>query len=137
MSRSNKYNRARYYYPLLLVVATCLTYANSLDGIFIHDDLPSIVANEDLRSLAHPSMWGTWSSAPHSSIDARPLVRLSLALNYAYSGLEVRSYHLVNIALHLGCGLLLYWLCVGVSKSRSRLFLSPCCGYFIRSIRSA
>ena len=125
MSRSNKYNRARYYYPLLLVVATCLTYANSLDGIFIHDDLPSIVANEDLRSLAHPSMWGTWSSAPHSSIDARPLVRLSLALNYAYSGLEVRSYHLVNIALHLGCGLLLYWLvCWSVKESESAFFVA-------------
>lgn len=106
----NTRSSERYYYPLLLVLASCLVYANSLEGVFIHDDLPSIVANEDVRSIAHPSMWGTWSSSPHSSLDARPLVRLSLALNYAYSTLDVRSYHLVNIALHIGCGLFLYLL---------------------------
>lgn len=108
--RLNRRHFKCWFYPALLVLATCLVYANSLEGVFVHDDLPSIVANEDVRSIVHPSMWGTWSSSPHSSIDARPLVRLSLALNYAWSGLQVRSYHLVNIALHLGCGLLLYGL---------------------------
>ncbi len=116
---------ACYYYPLLLVLATYCAYANSWDGVFVHDDLPSIVANEDVRAIAHPSMWGSWSSSPHSSIDARPLVRLSLALNYAYSGLEVRSYHLVNIALHLGCGLLLYLLlCFSFKQSAPAFFVA-------------
>ncbi len=96
--------------PLLLVLAAIITYANSTAGVFIHDDLPSIVANDDVRSVVHASMWGTWSSAPHSSIDARPLVRLSLAINYAWSGLDVFSYHIVNIAIHIFCGLLLYYL---------------------------
>ena len=70
-------------------------------------------------------MWGTWSSSPHSSIDARPLVRLSLALNFAWGGLEVRSYHLVNIALHCGCGLLLYGLLRLSTERATAAFFVP------------
>jgi Tfp pilus assembly protein PilF len=121
----NTQNVERWYYPALLTLAVCLVYANSLEGIFVHDDLPSIVANEDVRSIVHPSMWGTWSSSPHSSIDARPLVRLSLALNFAWGGLEVRSYHLVNIALHCGCGLLLYGLLrLSTERATAAFFVS-------------
>ena len=38
----------------------------------------------------------------------RPLVNLSFAINYAFGGLDVRGYHLVNLALHLLCGLLVF-----------------------------
>jgi len=91
-----------------LAAACLLVYANSQDGVFVYDDIPSIVENEDLRRIYDRSFWGTWSRAPHSSVDGRPLARLTLALNYALGGLDVRGYHLVNIALHLLCGLV-YW----------------------------
>ena len=97
--------RAQWAWPVLLA-AGLFVYANSLQGVFVYDDLPSIVENGDLRQVFDRSQWGTWSSAPHSSIDGRPLVRLSLALNYAYGGLTVGGYHAVNIAIHLLCGLL-------------------------------
>ena len=65
---------------MVLLVAGLLVYANSLEGVFVYDDIPSIVENDDLRRVFDRSLWGTWSSAPHSSIDGRPLVRLTLAI---------------------------------------------------------
>ena len=40
----------------------------------------------------------------------RPLVNASLALGYAVHGLDPRGYHAANLAIHLGCGLLLFGL---------------------------
>ena len=97
--------RARWTWVILLVAGLSV-YANSLQGVFVYDDLPSIVENDDIRRIFDRSMWGTWSSAPHSSIDGRPLARLTLACNYALGGLHVWGYHAVNIAVHLLCGLL-------------------------------
>jgi len=38
-----------------------------------------------------------------SSVAGRPLASLSLAINYALGGLDVRGYHLWNVAVHAGC----------------------------------
>jgi hypothetical protein len=38
----------------------------------------------------------------------RPLVNFSFAVNYALGGLDVRGYHLVNLACHLLSGLLVF-----------------------------
>ena len=97
--------RGQWTWGVLLMVGW-LVYANSMEGVFVYDDLPSIVENDDLRRVFDRSQWGTWSSVPHSSIDGRPLVRLTLALNYTFGGLHVWGYHAVNIAIHLLCGLL-------------------------------
>ena len=40
--------------------------------------------------------------------NSRPLTSFTLALNYALGGLAVEGYHLVNIAVHILCGLFLY-----------------------------
>jgi hypothetical protein len=47
-----------------------------------------------------------WSSELFAS--DRPLVELSLALNYALGGLHVAGYHLFNLATHVVCGWLLF-----------------------------
>ncbi|HEY2905642.1 MAG TPA: tetratricopeptide repeat protein [Vicinamibacterales bacterium] len=43
-------------------------------------------------------------------VAGRPFVNLSFAMNYAIGGLDVRVYHLTNIAIHLACALLLFGL---------------------------
>ena len=43
-------------------------------------------------------------------VAGRPFVNLSFAINYAIGGLDVRGYHLTNIAIHLTCALLLFGL---------------------------
>lgn len=80
-----------------LVLAACAVYANSFGVPFIFDDHSAIVSNLRIREL--------W---PGPFASGRPVVELTLAANYALGGLNVVGYHLVNLALHVGCGLLLY-----------------------------
>lgn len=92
--------------PLFLLLLGAFTYHNSLHGPFIFDDVRSIVENSHIRKL-----WPvqSWISAPvESAVAGRSMVSLSLALNYAWGGLDVRGYHVLNIALHLANALLLF-----------------------------
>ena len=98
----------RYGPPLALLFAVCVIYANSLDNAFVFDDLVYIVDNPDIQHI-----WPLWQSPTESTwpaLNARPLVRLTLAFNYALHGLEPRGYHLVNLGIHLLCSLSIYGL---------------------------
>ncbi|MBI4598222.1 MAG: tetratricopeptide repeat protein [Candidatus Omnitrophica bacterium] len=93
--------------PILLSLATAWAYHNSLHGPFILDDTRWIIDNPQVRSL--------WRIAdPHvaaplaKSVAGRPLLTLSLALNYALGGTSVVGYHFVNVLAHLAAGLLLF-----------------------------
>lgn len=93
---------------LALVVAVVAVYANSLHGPFVFDDEPAIVDNHSIRSLAFPRVL----VAPPETVAAagRPVLNLSLALNYALGGLAVEGYHAVNLALHILAALALFAL---------------------------
>ena len=95
------------YAPLLLLLAGCIVYANSLDGEFIYDDIHSIATNPDIRTLWPPD-WMLPTDDVHETVNSRPLASFSLALNYAIGGLEMRGYRLFNLAVHILCGLALY-----------------------------
>jgi tetratricopeptide (TPR) repeat protein len=83
----------------LLVVSICAAYGNSLHGPFIFDDEPSIVENRSIRHLGSLQVL----AAPPDAVTTtgRPVVNLSLAINYAIGGLAVEGYHAVNLALHI------------------------------------
>lgn len=85
-------------------------YANSLDNSFHFDDSHVIQTNLYIRSLNNVPLFfkdaHTFSSLPANST-YRPLVTLSLALDYARTGLNPRAYHVTQIALLLATGLLL------------------------------
>src|SRR4051794_15180924 len=87
----------------LLVLATFATYSNSLSLPFFFDDLPSIVDNPSIRKLG---ALGEVLSPPRggSGVTGRPMVNLSLAINYAIGGTNVTSYHFTNILLHALAG---------------------------------
>ena len=92
--------------PLVLIVVGVAVYANSLSGPFVFDDTLAIEVNEYVRQ---PWPLGRLLLAPeHSPTQARPIVSLSLAVNHAIGGLEVRGYRIVNIALHILCSLVLF-----------------------------
>ncbi len=90
------------------MVAVLAAYANSLHGPFIFDDGPSIENNPSIRSLASARVLLAPPEAV--TVTGRPLVNLSLALNYAVGGLAVEGYHVVNLALHVLAALLLFAL---------------------------
>jgi len=90
-----------------VIAAGLLAYHNSFMGPFIYDDEPSILTNRTIRHL-----WPIWRplSPPHEggiTVEGRPLVNLSLAINYALGGTKVWGYHAVNLAIHILAGLTL------------------------------
>jgi tetratricopeptide (TPR) repeat protein len=90
----------------LLLAAGFFAYHNALHGPFVLDDIRAISQNETIRTLRPP--WGVFSPPVHSPVTGRPLVNLSLAVNYAIGGESVTSYHLLNLAIHLLAALALF-----------------------------
>lgn len=82
-------------------------FANSVSGPFLFDDIASIPQNPTIRSL-WPVSRPLSPPSRSESVAGRPLVNLSFAANYAIGGLAVRGYHITNIAIHLGCALLIF-----------------------------
>jgi protein O-mannosyl-transferase len=104
----------------LIFVAVCLAYANTLRAPFIFDDGPSITLNKTIRDLwplgpvlQPPSDGGT-------AIAGRPVINLSLAINYAISGENPWSYHAANLVIHALAALTLFGL------ARRTLLSVPC-----------
>jgi tetratricopeptide (TPR) repeat protein len=86
--------------PVLIVGALLVAYVNSLAAPFILDDLRSIVRNVHIRHL-----WPLGNTIQDTS---RPVVHLSLALNYALDGYNVAGYHAFNLAVHMLAALTLF-----------------------------
>jgi tetratricopeptide (TPR) repeat protein len=90
------------WFAWLIVLAGLAAYANSFTCPFVFDDYRGIHDNPHLR---HPLASWQWIAA-----SGRPVVMATLAANYAVSGLETWSYHLMNLAIHVCAALALYGL---------------------------
>lgn len=99
--------RREFLYPLILFICSGLVYINALSNPFVFDDQHAIERNLDIRQLWPPN-WAFPSSELHSAINSRPLTSFSFTLNYALGQERVEGYRLVNIALHILCGLCMY-----------------------------
>jgi protein O-mannosyl-transferase len=84
---------------VLLVVAGALAYGTSLNGPFLYDDQTAILKNATIKSLSPLAV--PLSPPRDTPVAGRPLVNLTLAVNYAAGGLDVTSYHVTNVALHV------------------------------------
>jgi tetratricopeptide (TPR) repeat protein len=94
--------------PLLVITAGLFAYENSFQCGFVSDDVASILENPTIRRL-----WPIWQplSPPNRgglTVQGRPLLNLSFAINYAIGGLDVTGYRLVNCLIHLLAGLALF-----------------------------
>ena len=83
---------------LWLTLLCALVYANSVHNPFVFDDQILILDNLSLRQLWPPS---GWTLGPELPLSSRPLIRLSLALNYALGGPDPAGFRLANIGVHL------------------------------------
>ena len=115
-----------------LIAVGVLAYANSLSGPFIFDDIPAIVENADIREVL--PLWRSPAESDRPSINSRPVVRLSLSLNNAFGGLEVRGYHLANIGFHILCALL---LAVCLQRTLVLSSMAPSVSKYAESLASA
>jgi protein O-mannosyl-transferase len=87
----------------LLALAAIAAYAGSFSGAFVFDDLAAIARNPTLRHFST-----AFSPPVETTVGGRPLVNLSLALNYAISRTQVWSYHAFNLLIHILAGLTLF-----------------------------
>jgi len=83
-----------------LAAAAIAAFSNGLRGAFVLDDIVRIVENPTIHSFWPPPIPG--------SLASRPILHLSLALNYAAGGLDPWGYHLVNLAIHVLATLTLF-----------------------------
>lgn len=90
----------------LLVAAGVIVYGNSLWGAFIFDDQNAILGNPQIRRLW--PLWNAFSAPANTPVAGRPVIALTLAINYALGGLDVRGYHAWNIGVHILCALVLF-----------------------------
>jgi hypothetical protein len=102
----------------LMAVFVFLAYSNTLHSPFVFDDVHNIVDNPYVR-VKHLSFESFSEAARKSPTSSRWLPNISLALNYYFGGMAVEGYHLVNITIHILCGIVLYYL------TRATLSLLP------------
>jgi protein O-mannosyl-transferase len=93
---------------LVIVLAALAAYHNSFGGPFTFDDAGSIQENRTIRHLWPLGPVLSPPSALGQTVGGRPVLNLSLALNYAVSGTGVGSYHAANLLIHLLAGLALF-----------------------------
>lgn len=97
--------------PLLagvIAAAALAAYANTFSAPFVFDDLGAIRDNPTIRhflSALSPPGGGM-------PVTGRPLVNLTLAVNYWQSGTATWSYHALNLLIHILAG----WVLFGVGR---------------------
>lgn len=96
---------ARLVGVVLLAAALLAAYANSFHVPLLLDDPDSIVDNPTIRSLS-----SAWLPPAGSGIttSGRPLLNVSLAINYAIHGTDVFGYHVGNLLIHFLAALVLW-----------------------------
>jgi len=91
---------------VVIVLAAFAAYHNSFSGPFVFDDPLSILENPTIRPPW--SIPALLSPRADATVGGRPLVNLSLALNFAISDTDVWSYHAANLLIHMLAGLTLF-----------------------------
>jgi tetratricopeptide (TPR) repeat protein len=88
---------------VLIVLAALAAYHNSFHGTFTFDDEATITKNPTIRHF------GSALFPPiKSTVGGRPVISLTLALNYALNGTRVWGYHAFNLLVHTLAGLVLF-----------------------------
>ncbi|HEV8073334.1 MAG TPA: tetratricopeptide repeat protein [Opitutaceae bacterium] len=89
----------------IIVLAALAAYHNSFSGPFIFNDQFAITNNPSIRHF-----WSALSPPPDSTVNGRPLLNFTFALNYALGGLNAWGYHAFNLLVHALAGLTLFGL---------------------------
>jgi cytochrome c-type biogenesis protein CcmH/NrfG len=112
------------YLPILAIfLLTLITYAGSLDGGFVSDDIRTIQDNPLLRSLDWDHVREIFTS--FDGPNYMPLKVLSLAVDHQIWGPEPFGFHVTNLLIHILCAWLLYRILLRMQVSGfSALFVA-------------
>jgi Tfp pilus assembly protein PilF len=99
--------KKNFYWMLVVsVLLTTIAFSPVFKAGFVSwDDPDYVTANRTIQSL------GNFSKIVTTPVQGNyhPFTMLSLALNYAYSGKDAASYHIVNLLLHLANVILVFF----------------------------
>src|SRR5437899_11125950 len=84
----------------LLLMVTVVTYAGVVHGDFQYDDFSTILENP------HLDRWQTFIG--HLDHMVRPVLYGTFLVDRSLYGSGAAGYHLLNLLLHVGAGLLVY-----------------------------
>jgi tetratricopeptide (TPR) repeat protein len=89
---------------VLLLVVVAAIYGRALRAPFIFDDRPAVVENPSLRRLwplvGTAAERGPLNPPPLAPTGRRPLANFTLALDYAWAGLDPTAFRVTNLVLH-------------------------------------
>ena len=97
---------------LLLVMVSLAAYLLAFQGAFQYDDLYTILINP------HLDRWQTFVGDLDHMI--RPLLYATFLLDRSLYGNSATGYHLLNLLLHLGSGLLVYRILIHAVTEETR-----------------
>jgi Flp pilus assembly protein TadD len=88
---------------ILLAAVAVATYWSGLRAPFVWDDDIAITTNQSIHQIAE-----SLNPPIETPVAGRPVVNLSLALNYAFGELDPLGYHVFNLAVLIASALLLF-----------------------------
>jgi protein O-mannosyl-transferase len=105
----------------LIVLAAGIAFCNVFANSFHLDDFYRVVSNPGIQQV-HP-IWRHFVDPSTSSTMSRltqfrPLLPLTLSLNYWWGGEALAGYHAVNLAFHAGSSVLVYLLFLQLKAPR-------------------
>ncbi|QWV96429.1 tetratricopeptide repeat protein [Geomonas nitrogeniifigens] len=118
-------SRTRLAIFLILVLAVCVAYGNTLSNGFVYDDEYQVLKNPWIRdfhflpTIFTNEVWGFKGSSVSNYY--RPLLHVVYMACYYLFGLKAWGYHALNILLHAAVTILVFLLCEAVlARENSR-----------------
>jgi len=116
-----------------LVIVPFILYWPSMHAPFIFDDLGYITENTAVKhNLTKYLLDRVVKDDVYSVVASRPIVFVTLRMNYLLGGLNVGGYHLTNIILHVMCTLVVFILSLrilAILNLNRRLAISTMIGF--------
>ena len=109
MDRINRIFSSKRFNLIALCIITgmiLIAYSNTFTSSFHFDDNPAVIENPNIRHLTMDNLMAVLRGG-------RPIVDLSIMLNYQLNGMDVVGYHIFNIATHILNSVLVYFLVLG------------------------
>jgi hypothetical protein len=99
---------------VLIVLVGFLVYSNTFNAPFQFDDVICIVENPYIQNTANFILGDSSDMQLHPELQrtlkSRAFGYFTFALNYRAHGLDVRSYHAVNLAIHILNAIMVYFI---------------------------
>lgn len=103
----------------LIVIAAGIVFFNTFSNDFHTDDFYRVVDNPGIQTISSPFRHfvdpQTMSTLPRI-VQYRPLLPLTLSINFWLHEYQLPGYHLVNLLIHIIAGIFVYLLCFELLK---------------------